>query len=133
VQNLTFHVEVADDPAGLARQIRALGCQVGITLNPATPVERIWPALDEVDVVLVMSVVPGFSGQQFMAEVLPKLRAIRARLRPDQRLEIDGGINAETIAQARDAGADWFVCASAIFDATDRASAIAQLRQAMGN
>src|SRR5215207_8790566 len=84
-QNVTFHVETVDDPAHAAREIRKLGCNVGITLNPATPVERIWPALDWVDVVLVMSVVPGFSGQKFIPEVLPKAREVKRRLRPDQR------------------------------------------------
>lgn len=127
-QNLTFHVEVAEDPAGTARQIRKTASRVGITLNPATPVERILPALDYVDVVLVMSVVPGFSGQAFMPEVLPKARELRKRLRKDQRLEMDGGLHHETIRAARDAGVDWFVIASAIFDAPDRREAIESLR-----
>jgi ribulose-phosphate 3-epimerase len=127
--NITFHVETVADPAAAAREIRKLGCNVGITLNPATPVERILPALDDVDLVLVMSVVPGFSGQKFMPEVLSKVRDVRKRLRPDQRLEIDGGINAQTIALARGEGVDWFVVASAIFDQPDRAAAIAELRQ----
>ena len=127
-QNLTFHVEVVDDPAHAAREIRKLGCNVGITLNPATPVERIWPALDDVDGVLVMSVVPGFSGQKFMPEVLPKVREVKKRLRPDQRLEIDGGINPDTIRSAAEAGADWFVVASAIFGEIDRPAAIRRLR-----
>src|SRR3954469_11648135 len=91
--NITFHVEAVDDPVAVAREIRKLGCHVGITLRPATPVETIFPALDEVDVVLIMSVVPGFSGQKFMPEVLPKAREVKKRLRPNQRLEIDGGIN----------------------------------------
>ena len=127
--NITFHVEVVDDPAHAAREIRKLGCHVGITLNPATPVERLYPALDFVDVVLVMSVVPGFSGQKFMPEVLPKVRELKKRLRKDQRLEIDGGVNAETIGLAKEAGVDWFVVASAIFDQKDRAAAIAELRR----
>jgi len=128
-QNITFHVEVAPDPVSTAKQLRKLGCNVGITINPATPVESLFPALDFVDVVLIMSVVPGFSGQKFMPEALPKLREVKKRLRPDQRLEIDGGINAHTIKSARDAGADWFVVASAIFDHPDRAAAIAELRE----
>ena len=129
VDAITFHVEVVDDPAAVAQEIRRLGCKhIGITLNPATPVERIWPALDYVDHVLVMSVVPGFSGQKFMPEVLPKCEAVKKRLRSNQRLEIDGGINAETIRLARDAGVDWFVVASAIFDKPDRPAAIAELR-----
>ncbi|MGH7213527.1 MAG: ribulose-phosphate 3-epimerase [Tepidisphaeraceae bacterium] len=128
-QNVTFHVETVADPVHAAKEIRKLGCSVGITLNPATPVEMILPALDYVDVVLVMSVVPGFSGQKFMPEVLPKVRELRHRLRPDQRLEIDGGINEQTIAQARKTGVDWFVVASAIFDNADRAGVIRCLRE----
>jgi len=127
--NVTFHVERVTDPAAAAREIKKLGCHVGITLNPATGVEAVFPALDHVDVVLVMSVVPGFSGQRFMPEVLPKCEAIKKRLRANQRLEIDGGIKADTIRQARDAGVDWFVVASAIFDQPDRKAAIAELRE----
>jgi ribulose-phosphate 3-epimerase len=127
--HITFHVEVVEDVAATAREIRKLGCTVGIAVNPATPVERLFPALDQVDVVLVMSVVPGFSGQKFMPEVLPKVREVRKRLRPNQRLEIDGGINADTIRPAADAGVDWFVVASAIFDQPDRAAAIGELRE----
>jgi ribulose-phosphate 3-epimerase len=126
---MTFHVEVVKDAAATAREIRKLGCRhVGVTLNPATPVESLFAALEEVDHVLVMSVVPGFSGQKFMAEVLPKCEAVKKRLRPNQRLEIDGGINPETIRQARNAGVDWFVVASAIFDHPDRRKAIQELR-----
>ena len=126
---LTFHVEVADDVAATAQAMRNAGCRhVGVTLNPATPVEKLWPALEHVDHVLVMSVVPGFSGQKFMPEALPKCEAVKKRLRADQRLEIDGGINADTIGRAREAGVDWFVVASAIFDKPDRPAAIAELR-----
>jgi ribulose-phosphate 3-epimerase len=130
-QNVTFHVEVVADAARAAQEIRKVSNHVGISLNPATPVERIFPALDHVDVVLIMSVVPGFSGQAFMPEVLAKCEAVRRRLRPDQRLEIDGGINADTIRRAKDAGVDWFVAASAIFDESDRAAAIAALRRGL--
>jgi ribulose-phosphate 3-epimerase len=127
---LTFHVEVTSDPAKTARELRQMGCRhVGITLNPATPPEKIFPALDEVDHVLIMSVVPGFSGQKFMPEVLAKIEPIKKRMRPNQRLEIDGGMREETIRIARDAGIDWFVVASAIFDQKDRAAAVAGLRR----
>ncbi len=129
VNGITFHVETVEDPADTARQIRRLGCRAGITLNPATPVESIFPALDDVDTVLIMSVVPGFSGQAFMPEVLPKAQIIRKRLRPDQRLEMDGGLNAQTIRQAADAGVQWFVVASGIFAQNDRPAAIADLRR----
>jgi ribulose-phosphate 3-epimerase len=129
---LTFHVEVVDDVKITARELRRLGVKhVGITLNPATDIETVYPALDDVDHVLIMSVVPGFSGQKFMPEVLTKAQAIKKRLRPHQRLEIDGGIKPDTIRQARNAGVDWFVVASAIFGEADRAGAIADLRAAM--
>ena len=127
-QNITFHIEAVDDAVKTAREIRKLGCHVGITLNPATSVEKILPVLAEVDLVLVMSVVPGFSGQKFMPEVLQKAAVIKKRLAAHQRLEMDGGINLESIEQARDSGVDWFVVASAIFDQQDRVSAISALR-----
>jgi ribulose-phosphate 3-epimerase len=131
--SMTFHVEAVTDSVATAKELRKLGCHVGITLRPATPVESILPALDYVDLVLIMSVVPGFSGQKFMPEVLPKAQVIKKRLRPDQRLEIDGGIKPENIRQAADAGIDWFVVASAIFDQPDRVAAIAQLRKNLGS
>src|SRR4051812_21416221 len=81
--SITFQVETTDDPARTATELRKLGCTVGITLNPATPIDSILPALDHIDLVLIMSVVPGFGGQKFMPEVLPKCHAVRKRLRPD--------------------------------------------------
>jgi ribulose-phosphate 3-epimerase len=129
--NITFHIEVASDPITVAKQIRKLGCHVGITLNPATPIESIYSALDHVDLILIMSVVPGFSGQKFMPEVLPKIREIKRRIKPHQRIEIDGGINPDTIKQAKDAGADLFVVASAIFDNLDRKAAITSLKRCL--
>jgi ribulose-phosphate 3-epimerase len=129
---ITFHVETVEDPTYVARLIRSYGARhVGITLDPETPVERIWPALEYIDLVLVMSVKPGFSGQKFMPSALPKCEAIKKRLAKNQRLEIDGGIKADTIKSALSAGVDWFVVASAIFDQKDRAAAIRGLRDAM--
>jgi ribulose-phosphate 3-epimerase len=126
---LTFHVEVVENVSAAAREMRKLGVKhLGVTLNPATPIERVYPALEEVDHVLIMSVVPGFSGQRFMPEVLSKAEAVKKRLRDTQRLEIDGGVSPQTVRQACDAGVDWFVVASAIFDQPDRAAAIAELR-----
>jgi ribulose-phosphate 3-epimerase len=122
-QNLTFQIEASEvkgDPVGAAKAIRELGCRVGITLKPGTPVEDILPVIEFVDLVLVMSVEPGFGGQKFMAGQLEKVRRIRPLLRADQRLEIDGGIDATTIAAARAAGVDWFVVGSALFGAADR-------------
>jgi ribulose-phosphate 3-epimerase len=130
IDAITFHIETAPDPAATAREIRSRGCKhVGITLNPPTPIESIFPALDHVDHVLIMSVNPGFSGQKFIPEMLKKCEQIKKRLNPNQRLEIDGGINPDTITSAKNAGVDWFVVASAIFDHPDRKNALADLRQ----
>jgi ribulose-phosphate 3-epimerase len=129
--NVTFHVEAPEvkaDPAGAAKEIGKLGCKVGITLKPGTPIEAILPAIEFVDVVLIMSVEPGFGGQKFMPAMLDKVRTIKSRLKPHQRLEIDGGINANTIGQARQAGVDWFVVGSALFEHPDRVGILAQMR-----
>ncbi len=128
VQLINFHAEVVEDPIKVARDFKAMGVHVGITINPPTPVEKIFPVLDEVDMVLVMSVMPGFGGQKFMPEVLDKVTAIKKRMRPDQRVEIDGGIDPHTIVRAYEAGADWFVVGSALFGKLDRARAIEELR-----
>jgi ribulose-phosphate 3-epimerase len=130
---ITFHVETVADPVAAATEIRKLGCRVGITLNPATAVERILPAIKSVDLVLVMSVVPGFSGQAFIPGVLEKARKIKSLLSADQRLEIDGGINPKTIGQAQAAGVGWFVVASALFDHPDRKGTVAKLRGALAS
>jgi ribulose-phosphate 3-epimerase len=130
-RNVTFHVEAPEvkaDPARAAKAIRDLGTRVGVTLKPGTPVESLWPVIEHVDLVLVMSVEPGFGGQKFMPAMLDKCRAIKQRLTPAQRLEIDGGINAETIGLARQAGVDWFVVGSALFDAKDRKATVTAMR-----
>jgi len=132
--NITFHVEapeVADDLIGAIKALRALGCGVGITLKPGTPVDRVLPVLEHVDLVLIMSVEPGFGGQKFMADQLSKARVIRPLLKHEQRLEIDGGIGPDTIAAARAAGVDWFVVGSALFGSKDRPAACRAMRQAM--
>ncbi len=126
---LTFHAEVTDEPRKVADHIRALGAGVGVCLNPTTPVSSIEAILPDVDLVLVMSVWPGFGGQAFMPEVLPKVAELRERLRPDQRLEIDGGIDPDTVARAVRAGADTLVAGSAVFGAPSPAEAIQTLRQ----
>lgn len=122
-QNLTFQVEapeVKNDLVGAIKAIKALGCRVGITMKPGTPVDSILSVVELVDLVLVMSVEPGFGGQKFMANQLEKARVLRPLLKPTQKLEIDGGIATDTIAQARAAGIDWFVVGSALFGAKDR-------------
>jgi len=127
-QNITFHVEAVKDPLATLREIRKLGCRVSVTLNPAVPVEMLWPVIEEVDMVLVMSVVAGFGGQKFIPQTLAKVEAIKPRLRTGQRLQIDGGIDVTTIAAAAKAGADTFVVGSAVFGQIDRAKAIGDLR-----
>lgn len=124
---LTFHIEVTAAPTAIADHIRSLGARVGITLNPDTPVAAIRDALPAVDLVLVMSVWPGFGGQQFIPSSLEKLRELRPLLRPDQRLEIDGGIGPDTIGAAAAAGADTFVAGSAVFGRPDPVAAMREL------
>jgi len=129
----TFHIEATSgrekhDEREMIRMIRAAGMNPGICLNPPTPAEDVFHVLDEVDLVLVMSVYPGFSGQAFMPEVLDKTRQIRERLGPDTRLQMDGGIGPDNAAAVRDAGCDCIVAASAIFGSDDRSAAINALR-----
>ncbi len=124
----SFHVEAVDDPVAVAGRIRERGALAGLALNPGTDVARVLPYLDAVDLVLVMSVQPGYAGQSFRPEVLAKCRALAARLAPTQRLEIDGGVAPVNAAACREAGCDVLVAASAIFNAVDRRSAIRGIR-----
>ncbi|MCH7701445.1 MAG: ribulose-phosphate 3-epimerase [Planctomycetes bacterium] len=126
---LTFHIEVADDPQRVVEHIRGLGASVGICINPSTPVSAIESVLGDVDLVLVMSVWPGFGGQAFMPEVLDKITELRRRVRDDQRVEIDGGIDANTVAAAVRAGADTLVAGTAIFGQNDPREAMRELRE----
>jgi ribulose-phosphate 3-epimerase len=127
---LTFHVEAVDDATAVAGQIRDLGVAVGVALNPDTPLESISQCVDDVDMVLVMSVNAGFGGQSFNPVALDKLRSLRAA-HPDLLLQIDGGMNDQTIGSAAAAGCDLFVVGSAIFGKDDYQSAIAGLDQAI--
>jgi len=126
---VTFHVEAVPEPIPLLRRIRDRGAIAGIALNPGTPAAAVLPVLDECDLVLVMSVEPGFGGQSFMPRVLDKVRQIAARRTNGMLISIDGGIGPETIAAAAEAGADVFVVGSAIFDTADYSAAITDLRQ----
>ncbi|MEW6197433.1 MAG: ribulose-phosphate 3-epimerase [Planctomycetota bacterium] len=128
--SITFHIEAVKQPRELIRQIRDLGVKVGVSLNPGTAAEEVLELLDEIDIVLVMSVWPGFGGQKFIADVRPKIAVLAEQLRDDQWLEVDGGINAETAAQAVHAGADTLVAGSAIFAADDPGAAVRRLRAA---
>ena len=124
----TGHIEVNDDPIKLADAIHAAGMDAGIAINPPTDIESILPFIEAFDLILVMSVNPGFSGQSFIPEVLQKVETIHQRLRPDQRLQMDGGVGQTTSSACRDAGCDVLVAASAIFGSADYESAIAGLR-----
>jgi ribulose-phosphate 3-epimerase len=127
--SLTFHAEATDDPGAVIDAIVGAGGKAAMAINPATPVDPLLPWLDRLSMVLVMSVVPGFGGQKFKPEVLPKLERLRASgFRGD--LEIDGGIGPSTIGAAAAAGANVFVAGSAVFGAPDVAARIAELRSA---
>lgn len=126
--HLTFHVEAVEDPAALSAAIHDLGMTAGIAINPPTDVARIMPHLDAVDMVLIMSVNPGYAGQAFIPDVLDKARAVSGRLRPDQRLAIDGGVSPATAPACLAAGCDVLVAASAIYGSDDYAEAVAALR-----
>jgi ribulose-phosphate 3-epimerase len=126
--HVQFHVEVVPRPAALVERIRAHGMSAGIVLNPDTPAEACADAIPLVDTVMLMSVHPGYSGQRFIAKVLDKAPALRAMMRPGQRLMIDGGVNGDNAAACRAAGIDVLMSASAIFGSHDYAGAIAAIR-----
>jgi ribulose-phosphate 3-epimerase len=129
--SVTFHAEATHDPVSLARRLREIGSRAGLALKPGTPVDDYLDLLGEFDQILVMTVEPGFGGQSFMADMMPKLVALRevvARSGLDIWLQVDGGITEETIAIAADAGADTFVAGSSVFGAHDPTVAIAALR-----
>ena len=126
--SITFHIEVTDKPRELIEYIRGLGARVGVCLNPGTAAEAVHDILELVDLVLVMTVWPGFGGQKFIRDCLPKISALSQRMQPNQTLQVDGGVNLQTIADARAAGADNFVAGSAIFGDADPAAALRKLR-----
>ena len=124
----TWHAEVEVDQVELRQRCRDLGMSAGIAINPDTPVSVIDGLIEYFDLVLVMSVHPGFSGQSFIESVLEKTREISGRLRPDQRLEMDGGVGPANAASVRAAGCDTLVSASAIFGSDDRSGVIEAIR-----
>ncbi|OQY04729.1 MAG: ribulose-phosphate 3-epimerase [Planctomycetales bacterium 4572_13] len=129
--HITFHIETVDEPVEFVKYLHDQGVTAGVTLNPKTPVETIEQVAPLCDMVLVMTVQPGFGGQSFMEDACEKCVRIREIVGPSVRIEVDGGMGSETIAIARDYGADTFVAGNAIFGKTDRAGAIAELRQAL--
>jgi ribulose-phosphate 3-epimerase len=131
--NVTFHIEAAQAPVRLARAIRSAGARAGMALRPATDIDPYADLLPELDMVLVMTVEPGFGGQAFLDIVLPKIRRARDLLRAADSsvwLQVDGGVDEETIVRCAEAGADVFVAGSAVFGADDPAAAVHRLRAA---
>lgn len=130
---ITVHVESCDNVADCLKEIKSAGCRAGLALSPDTPAEAVFPFLPLCDLVLVMTVYPGFGGQSFMASMMPKLRAIRNeidRLGLDIDLEVDGGVDAKTAAICAQNGANALVAGSAIFRAPSASEAIAAISQA---
>ena len=129
--SVTFHAEAATAPIKLARELRARGSKAGMALRPATPVEPYLDMLTELDMLLVMTVEPGFGGQAFLDVTLPKIRRARAAVEGSGAavaIQVDGGISDSTIERAAEAGADVFVAGSAVYGAADPGEAIARLR-----
>jgi ribulose-phosphate 3-epimerase len=133
VFSVTFHAEAAADPVALARRLREIGSRAGIALKPGTSVEPYLDVLPEFDQLLIMTVEPGFGGQSFMANQIPKLRAARAAVDAaglDLWLQVDGGITLDTITVAAENGADTFVAGSAVYGVPNAEAAIGALRAA---
>ncbi|SFC79175.1 ribulose-phosphate 3-epimerase [Nocardioides terrae] len=132
-RSVTFHVEAAKAPVRLAREIRAQGARASMALKPATPIEPYADLLPELDMVLLMTVEPGFGGQKFLDLCLPKIRRTReliARTGGDIWLQVDGGVSLDTIGRCAEAGADVFVAGSAVYSADDPDAMVTALREA---
>ncbi|NIZ89921.1 ribulose-phosphate 3-epimerase [Kineococcus rubinsiae] len=131
-QGVTFHAEAAAAPVRLARELRRHGARAGMALKPATPVEAFTDLLPELDMLLVMTVEPGFGGQSFLDVTLPKIRRAREAISAaglEVWLQVDGGVSTQTVERAAEAGADVFVAGSAVYGAEDAAAAITELRE----
>jgi ribulose-phosphate 3-epimerase len=127
--SVTFHFEAVDDPPAVAAKAREYGFQVGLAFNPETAVEGVVPAADGFDLVLCMSIHPGYSGQEFMPEAIGRLQKLRAVLPPGTHVQVDGGITSDNIRSVYDAGADLIVCGTAIFGMEDLPRAYRRLIQ----
>jgi ribulose-phosphate 3-epimerase len=129
--SVTFHAEAAAAPIRLARELRRLGARAGVAVKPATEIEPFLELLPEFDMLLVMTVEPGFGGQKFLDSCLPKIRQARRAISSsglDVWLQVDGGVSAQTIERCAEAGADVFVAGSAVYGAADAAAQIQRLR-----
>ncbi len=124
---ITIHVEAEKDICGVLQAIRASGAKAGLSLRPKTPVETMLPYLPELDLVLVMSVEPGFGGQSFMPDMMEKVKVLRSKFQG--LISVDGGIGAGNASQALEAGADILVAGSSVFGKADRAKAILEFRE----
>jgi ribulose-phosphate 3-epimerase len=128
--SLAFHPEVEDDPRALIEQLRASGVRVGVGVRPEHPLDAVADLLPHVDVLLLMTVNPGFAGQAFLTDVLPKISQAHEHRRQEGlafRIQVDGGVTSGTIAAAAAAGADWFVAGTSVFAAADPAAAASEL------
>ncbi len=130
--SVTFHIEAANDPVRLCRALRAAGARAGVGLKPGTEIEVIADLMPELDMILVMTVEPGFGGQAFMADMLPKVaraRALADATGTDIWVQVDGGVDERTIGRCAEAGADVFVAGSAVYRADDPADMVRRLRE----
>ena len=128
---ITFHIEASPDPEETIRKIRSRGVSPGLVIKPKTPVEAVFPYLDQIDMVLIMTVEPGFGGQSFMEDMMPKAAALSSEIRKrglSVQLEADGGINAKTIEKTAGTGIDIVVSGTGVFKAEDPAEAIRYLQ-----
>lgn len=133
---ITFHVESSSPVGETIELIRSSGCKAALSVKPGTPVESVFPYLDKLDMVLIMTVEPGFGGQKFMADMMPKVSALKAecvRRGLDIDIQVDGGISAKTISEPAKCGANVFVAGSAVFGAQDPAAAIAEMKDIAEN
>ena len=129
---IVFHIESSSPVQETVDKIISCGCRAGISVKPGTPVEEVFPYLDKLDMVLVMTVEPGFGGQSFMYETMDKIKTLRSEIKRrglSTDIQVDGGINAKTVETAAAAGANVFVAGSAVFGAEDASKAISQLRE----
>ena len=129
--SVTFHVEAVTDPAEVAESARGHGFQVGLAFKPETAVEDVVPAVEAFDVVLCMSIHPGYSGQEFMPDTLERLEELRSEIPEGVHVQVDGGITHDNIRTVYDAGADLIVCGAAIFDREDLPRTYRRLIQAL--
>lgn len=129
---ITFHIESESDPQQTIDKITELGCKAALAVKPRTEIEAVYPYLEKLDMVLVMTVEPGFGGQSFMADMMPKIEKLRAKC-PDIDIQVDGGVNSQTIKTCAKAGANVFVAGSAVFKSENPAETIKLLKENAGN